>query len=222
VAKVSAPREETEAEQRLVLHTVEWEEYRAIAAALGERRVRLTYDGENLELMAVSRLREKLSRLLGRLVIALTEELGKPIDSAGSATLERPDTGRALEADECFYLGNEPAMRARDQIDLTKDPPPDLAIDVDITRDSLSRLGIYAALGVVEVWRFTGDRLHVYHLSAAGRYDEANRSQHFPGLPPAEIVAVMQRRTQMDENSLVRSFREWVRQQIATNWQRPA
>src|SRR5262245_52608801 len=139
-------------QQRLVLRGVDWPRYQAIIRALGERSLRLAYDGENLELMTVSRLHDKLSRLLGRFLVVLTEELGLPLDSAGSVTLEKEDVQRGIEADESFYITNEPLIRDKDEIDLATDPPPDLAVEIDISRSSLNRLAIHAALRIPEVW----------------------------------------------------------------------
>ncbi len=143
-------------EQRLRLGAVEWSSYRAIADALRGRHVRVTYDQGNLELMTISRLHAQLSRLLGRLVFVLAEEAGKTLSSAGDMTCEREDLGRAVEPDECFYIDNEPRMRGKVEIDLSVDPPPDLAIEVEVSRSAASRLPIYAALGVPEVWRYDG------------------------------------------------------------------
>ncbi len=209
-------------EPRFLLRDVDWETYRALADALGERHVRLAYDGESLELMTVSRLHDKLSRLVGRLLAALTEELDLPFDSAGSLTLEREDLRRGLEPDECFYLENEPRVRDKDEIDLATDPPPDLAVEIDVSRSSLNRMSIYASLGVPEVWRFDGATLRVYRLSAGRAYEVAERSRHFPFLPLGEFVATLKRRGEMDETKLVKSFRAWVREQIALGWSPPS
>ena len=202
-------------EQRFVLRGVDWSGFRTLAEALGERRVRLAYDGESLELMTVSRIHEKWSRLFGRLIVALTEELGLPIDSAGSPTLDREDVRRGLEPDECFYLQNEPLVRAKDDIDLAVDPPPDLAIEIDISQSSLNRLQIYQALAIPEVWRFDGQVLEIHRRGPDGRYALAECSGHFPFLPLSELVAFLQQHRQMDENSLIRSFRVWIRELVA-------
>jgi Uma2 family endonuclease len=208
-------------EQRFVVRAVDWPTYRAVTDALGERRLRLAYDGENLEIMTVSRLHDKLSRLLGRLLAALTEELDVPFDSAGSTTLEREDLARALEPDECYYLGNEAAVRNKEEIDLSVDPPPDLAVEIDISRSSLNRMGIYANLGVPEVWRYDGEVLRVYRLTPDRTYVTVERSQHFPFLPLPEVVGFLRRWGEMDETRLIKSFRAWVREQISRGWQAP-
>jgi len=207
--------------QRFVLRTADWNSYRAFIDLLGESHVRLTYDRGNLELMTLSHFHEWLSKLIGRLVEALTEELDLPLHSAGSTTLDREDLDRGLEPDQCYYLENEPRVRGRDQIDLRTDPPPDLAIEVEVSRTALNRLSIYAALGIPEVWRFDGETLHVLRLSESGTYEETERSPHFPFLPLSEVIAVIGRRHEMSETSLLRSFRAWVREQIPGGWQLP-
>jgi Uma2 family endonuclease len=206
-------------EQRFVLRGADWQTYQGILKALGERPVRVTYDRGRLELMTLSHGHERCSKLLGRFVEALTEELDLPIQSGGSTTLSREDLDRGLEPDQCYYLESEPLVRDKDEIDLTTDPPPDLAIEVDVTRSSVSRLGIYAALGVPEVWRFDGETLRVYLRGADGQYTATDRSRHFPFLSLPQVVAFLQQRTQLNETSLVRSFRTWVRELLASGGQ---
>ena len=54
-------------------------------------------------------------------------------------------------------------------IDLTLDPPPDLAIEIDMTSPSIPRLPIYCALGIPEVWRFDGETMVLLAL-VNGKY----------------------------------------------------
>jgi Uma2 family endonuclease len=200
--------------QRLVLRDIDWPTYRTIADALKGRHVRLTYDRGTLEFMTISHPHGNLSRLLGRLIVVLTEELGMPVQSCGDMPCDREDLERALEPDESYYLRNEPLVRGKEEIDLTTDPPPDLAVEIDVTRNSRRRLGVYAALGVPEVWRFDGEALEVHRLGPGGQYTVSDTSGHFPQVPVQELAAFLRQRTQADENSLVRSFRDWVRQQV--------
>ena len=205
--------------QRFVLRTADWDSYRAFIDLLGQSHVRLTYDRGNLELMTVSYLHEWLKKLLGRFIEILSEELNLHLRSVGSTTLDRAELDRGLEPDQCYYLENEPKVRGRDEIDLNVDPPPDLAVEIEVSRSVLNRLSVYAALRIPEVWRFDGETLHILRLTAAGDYVEVNRSPHFPQLPPAELTAFLGRRHEMSETELVRSFRQWVREQIAGGWQ---
>jgi Uma2 family endonuclease len=202
------------AEQRFLLRNVSWRTYEAFLAELGDRPVRLTYDQGNLELMSPSRDHEKCKSLLGRMVEILTEELNVAIESGGSTTLRREMLDRGLEPDECYYIQHESLIRGRREIDLTIDPPPDLAIEIDITKSSLNRMGIYAALRVPEVWRFDGAILTVYALGGDGQYSPCDRSPTFPFLPLGEVARFLALRDTMDETTWARSFRAWVRSEI--------
>ncbi len=202
-------------EQRFVLPAVDWTTYQAISKALTGRHVRLSYDGENLEFMTISPTHGNYSRLLGRFVVVLTEEAGLPLKSFGDMTCEREGVGQGLEPDECFYITNEPSVRENERIDLTFDPPPDLALEIDISRSSRDRMVIYAALQVPEVWRFNGDKLVACGLGEDGRYSTVDHSRYFPKVPVAELANFLKRRAQTDENTLVGRFRAWARQQVA-------
>jgi Uma2 family endonuclease len=220
MATVSPPIEEAAqapSEQRFLLRAVDWKTYRAISRALEGRHLRLTYDRGNLEFMTISSTHGNYSRLLGRLIFVLAEEYGLPISSFGDMTCDREDLDRGAEPDECFYLENEPRIRGREEIDLTTDPPPELIVEIDISRSSRNRLSIYAAMGVPEVWQFNGETLRVHQRGADGQYAVSDHSRHFPSLPVGELSAFLHRRTQMDEVSLVRSFRAWVRDHLARN-----
>ena len=140
-----------------------------------------------------------------------TEELGIPISSASSTTLKAEWKERGLEADESYYVANEPRVRGRDEIDLRVDPPPDLAIEVDISTSSLDQLSIYADLGVPEVWLCDGTTLKVYQLQPDGTYAQQARSPSFPFLPLEEIERFLARRDETDETTWIRSFRAWVK-----------
>jgi Uma2 family endonuclease len=213
VATVQSP-----AEQRFVLRNVDWQRYVAISDAIGEVHVRVTYDRGNLELMTVSHGHERWGKLLDRFFAVLVEELSMPCQSGGSTTFRREDLERGIEPDDCYYLDNEPLVRDKDEIDLTIDPPPDLAFEIDISRSSLNRMGIYAAIRVPEVWRFDSEVLRVYHLTDEGRYVEVDRSRYFPFLSLRDLEAFLHRRGEMDETSLIKTFRLWVRDQMARGW----
>jgi len=141
----------------------------------------------------------------------MTEVLAIPISSAGSTTLKAEWEERGLEADESYYIANESRVRGRDEIDLRVDPPPDLAIEVDISSSSLDQLSIYADLGVPEVWLYDGSLLKVHQLQSDGKYVQQARSPAFPFLPLEEIERFLARRNDTDETTWIRSFRAWVK-----------
>src|SRR5438445_2046967 len=139
---------------RLVLGAMDWRNYGRLLRILADRRaIRVTYDRGTLEIMTLSYEHESLGYLSARLIDALTEELSLPVKGGGSTTFRHRKLRRGLEPDACWWITNEPLIRGKHRIDLQADPPPDLALEVDITRSSLNRLKIYAALRIPEVWR---------------------------------------------------------------------
>jgi len=161
--------------------------------------------------MSPSREHERLKTLIGRMIETMTLEWKIPISSGGATTMKSELKQRGLEPDECYYVANELRMRGKDDFDINVDPPPDLVVEVEITRSSLDRMDLYAAFGVPEVWRYDGTTLHVAELQADGTYAAREQSLAFPFLPLAEISRFLHRRNHVDETSLIDSFREWVR-----------
>jgi Uma2 family endonuclease len=203
-------------EQRLILYNVEWKDYLAIGEALlGHPSLRLTYDRGSLEFMTTSPEHEKFKKRLGRLIEALAEEFNLPVDTAGNMTFRRQAVERGMEPDDCFWIANEPRVRARMEWDPDVDPPPDLVLEIEISCNILKRLPVLAALGVPEVWRFDGETLTVHQLQADSTYAPSETSPTFPGVPVAGLVPFALPSESADFPSRVRAFRAWVREQRA-------
>jgi Uma2 family endonuclease len=201
-------------EQRLVLYDIDWQTYEKLLAAFGERPIHLTYDRGMLEIMTLSSRHERIKSWISRSIEAMCLELSIAMAALGSTTYRREDLERGLEPDECYYVQNEPLVRDVDEIDLTRDPPPDLAIEVDISHSSKTRAAIYAAMRVPELWRYNGERLLVFRLRPDGEYELSQQSLCFPFLPLTEFALLLQRPPGVDQTSQVRSFVEWVRSRI--------
>jgi Uma2 family endonuclease len=114
--------------QRLVLHDISWQSYKEICAALPEKYLHLTYDRGTLEFMVLGTAHERFKSLIGLLIFVLAEELNRVIGSFGSFTHQREDLLRGMEPDQCYYLANFVKVQKKRQIDLSLDPPPDLAV----------------------------------------------------------------------------------------------
>jgi Uma2 family endonuclease len=194
-------------EPRVLLRKATWEQYVSLRDVNENRHTRMTFDRGSLELMSPTGIHERVRILIGHCVFVWLEEMQIPSQSRGSTTFRREDLERGLEPDNCFYLQHESAIRDRDEIDLTIDPPPDLAIEVDITSSSINRLSIYAALKVPEVWRWHEDRLQILLLNRDGDYSEVGGSQALPGFPFAQMVEMIQRRMFVDDLTFTREFR---------------
>ena len=200
----------------LRLSAVDWHTYSRLLRAFAERpAIRLAYDRGELEIMTPLLEHDNEGRFLGRLVIVLTEELGLPLKSGGSTTLRRRLRRRGIEADESFWIANAPRMAGRRRLDLRTDPPPDLVIEVNVSRSSLDRLEIYAALGVPEVCALEGDSLTFHALRADGTYENTLASRSFQFVTPGDMMRFLQQSRQgQDENTVVRQFRAWIQARI--------
>jgi Uma2 family endonuclease len=201
----------------LRLSGVDWRTYSRLLRAFAERPgIRLTYDRGELEITSPTLEHDDDGRVLGTFVFVLTEELGLPLKHGGSTTLRRRLRRRGIEADECFWIANAHRMAGKRRLDLRTDPPPDLAVEVDVTRNSLNRMDIYAVLGVPEVWRLDGNTLSFFVLGAGRSYSSAAVSRSFPLVTPADLLGFIQQARQAgDENPVLRQFRAWVRQRVA-------
>jgi Uma2 family endonuclease len=196
----------------VVFDGVSWDDYEAMLRIVGDRPIRVTYDRGRMELMSPLWRHGNVSYLLGRMVDVLTEEWGLPVEAGDPVTFKRQDLDKGAEPDKCYYFGDHAAsVRGKERLEMGVDPPPDLAIEADITHSSLDRLGVYAALGVREVWRFDGQALHFLHLQPDGSYQERDMSLNFPGLPVAEIARFLELARDVDKTAWVRSFRAYLR-----------
>jgi Uma2 family endonuclease len=203
--------------QYLRLSGIDWQTYSRLLRAFAERpAIRITYDRGELEIMSPLLKHDDDGRVMGDLVFVLTEELGLPLKRGGSTTMRRRLKQRGIEADECFWIANAHRMAGKRTLDLRRDPPPDLAIEVDVTHSLLDRLGIYAALKVPELWRLDGDRLTFYVLQPDASYATAEHSLAFPQVAPADFLRFLQQaRRAGEENTVIRKFRSWIRKRQA-------
>jgi Uma2 family endonuclease len=201
-------------ESRVVLHDVSWELYEQLLKQLEEQHVHLTYDNGELELMSPLPRHEHFKVVISRWVFVLTEELSLNFKQLGSMTFRRQDLAKGLEPDDCFWLENEPAVRDKLDFDPLKDPPPDLALEIDITSSSLDREGIYAALGIRELWRYDGKTFRAFQLNRQKKYVRKTKSLNFPNLPLDEFQAFFHRPKGITEGEWTLRFRSWVRKKV--------
>jgi Uma2 family endonuclease len=195
----------------VVLTGVSWSAYLALLGESAEHDGRFAYNEGVLEIMSPSLEHERVKRLIGRLIETLTLELGIELVSASATTFNREDLRKGLEADECYYLANADAVRHKDNIDLSIDPPPDLVVEIDISSRSMDKFPIYAALRVPEIWQYDGDVMRVFGLDN-DRYAESQSSNVLPQAPLRLIAACVRQRTEKGETAIVTAFRQRIRE----------
>jgi Uma2 family endonuclease len=204
------------APQRFVLHGVSWQTYLDLSDSPENEHVRMTYDGGELELMTLSRQHEQYARFLEYLVRVWAEETGATIAACGSMTVRREALDRGFEPDNCYYLSHAAMVRGKKALDFTVDPPPDLAVEIEVTRKSISKMPMYAAFGVPEVWRYDGRILQAYLLGGDGQYRRSPESGCFPLWPFTEVEQLLARLNEADETELAKSFRASARAIVAS------
>jgi Uma2 family endonuclease len=193
------------------LQGISWRTYLELRDSSENLHVRMTYHRGNLEMMAPSKRHEHFGYFLGRLIDVWTEERNIDVQSCRTMTFKREDLQCGLEPDNCYYIAHEAAIRNKDEIDFTVDPPPDLAVEIDLGGGSLDKLEIYAAFRVPEVWRYDGENLYVHIFDAAGKYEDSAECRCLPGLPILEIEKLMLKLGSASDTELARRFRKSVK-----------
>jgi len=195
--------------QQLVMTNVSWQMYEQLLDEFGEKRgSRINYSQGVLEIMVPLPEHEDDKIMIGDFIKVILEELDIEFRSLGSTTFKSQTMNQAIEADDCFYIENEAAVRGKHRLDLIVDPPPDLAIEIDIT--SRTRFNNYQALGVGELWRFNGTKLEINVLES-GQYLKSDESPHFPGFPLTEAIPKYLEQSKIEgRNKTMKAFRAWV------------
>ncbi|MEB3147670.1 MAG: Uma2 family endonuclease [Sphaerospermopsis sp.] len=199
--------------QRVLLENVTWTELEAILDELGEHRAaRIAYDQGILEIMTPLPEHEFDKEIISDLIKALLEELDIEFLSLGSTTFKNQFMQKGIEPDQCFYIKNEGLVRGKKRVDLTVDPPPDLALEIDVT--SRTHPNIYQALKVPELWRFENGKLQI-NILVDGNYVVSQSSLNFPGLPLIDMIPRYLESSGINgRNATIKRFRNWVREQL--------
>ncbi|WP_414527131.1 Uma2 family endonuclease [Nodularia chucula] len=196
---------------RVVLYNISWQQFENLLQDLGESRAaRIAYDCGILEIMTPLPEHEYYKKTLSIAIEDIALELDLKYESYGSTTWKQQSRMAGLEPDDCFYFQNEAAIRGKLDLDLNQDPPPDLALEIDVTSKSLNRLPIYARLGVPEVWCYDSGELKIYLLQN-GEYIESETSLVFPSLPIRELPRLIEEYRTEGRRAMRKAVRDWVK-----------
>ncbi len=192
--------------RQILIDLVSWQQFESILTELGERRAaRVSYSNGTLEIMVPLPEHEKAKEIIGDIIKMLLTERELDYDALGSTTLKNERMTQAVEPDACFYIQNQRLTIGKNRLDLSIDPPPDLAIEIDLT--SRTQLDNYRSLGVPELWRYDRQGLHIY-LLRSGEYLESVVSDIFLDLPVVELVnRCVQRSQEIGSSQAMRELR---------------
>ncbi len=200
-------------ENRVALHGLNWNRYQQILQALPQTRAaRLTYSLGILEISIPLEDHEQAGEIISLFIRILAVELGFRLKSMGSTTLNREDLDRGAEPDKAFYIQNQSVVAGR-IVDLQRDPPPDLVVEVDITHTDIDKNRFYAAMGVPEFWRFDGRLLRIYRLQEDD-YTEVDNSSAFSLVTKEDLYQFIDECKQ-DEVAAEVKFRAWVKEKVS-------
>ena len=177
----------TDVVERVILHGISWETYERILAEYEDvSNPHFAYCDGDLEIMVLGFQHETYKTKLSELVTEIARVLEIDYETAGSTTFRKEKKKKGFEGDSTFYFENAELVRAKKEIDLSKDPPPELVIEIDITHGSLPRFPIFAGIGIKEIWRFDGEDVKIYRLENEN-YKQVSESVCLQGIK-SEIV----------------------------------
>ncbi len=203
-------------DQWVVFDDVPWETYLSLLQSRGERHVRLTFHRGVLEILTLSKLHEILSEVLDNFVKVLVKEYGLEVQSVGSMTMHSEELQSGGEADKAYYIRHEEIVRDREKYDPVIDPPPDLAVEVDLSSRSTRRMLVFAELGIPELWQYDGERLVFKSLGDDDVYHPIEQSLAFAGLASTDLQSFVDRRGTVGEIALDDELAKWVRASLKT------
>jgi Uma2 family endonuclease len=192
---------------------VPWAVYTGLVELRDEARsgLRITFDQGRIEIVSPKYRHEKPVLRLALIISSLAAEFGLKLVSARTTTLQQEQTERGLEPDDCFYIANAQAILGLEDIDLAIHPPPDIAIEVDVSRSSVSKEAIYASMRVPELWRHDQREVTIRVLNADLSYETSTHSRSFPLAEAKDFVPLLDATRLLDDLDAADHFRAWAR-----------
>ena len=167
-----------EAGSEIILRHKTWEDYEDLLAIRQDKNLsKLYFNAKTQEIRLISPLASHGKRVdtLRDLVKALLNFEGKDWECFDPIPLKQLQRA-GVEPDTCFYIENRQVILGKERINLTVDPPPDLAIEVDFT--SVTNLGSYTPLASPELWIYSPGDLKIY-IFENDDYQEKSQSNLF-------------------------------------------
>ena len=182
------------------------DDYEELLAQIGDRSIpRIRLREQNILLMSPLPKHGKEIYIITNLVNALLLDQGRDWEGFHPITLRRGNEA-GLEPDVCFYIDNYQAILGKQKLDLDIDPPPDLAIEIDVT--SFTRINDYIPLAIPEVWIYKQGELKIYQFQD-NKYWETDKSQIFPDFPVKQTIPqYVDRAWQVGSSVALREFNQ--------------
>ncbi len=199
--------------QQLLLEDISWRQFEGILEDLGEHRsARVSYSYGYLEIMVPLPEHEKAKETISDTIKILLDHLNINYDALGSTTLKNERMNQGVEPDACFYIQNQAFVIGKNRLDMNLDPPPDLALEIDLT--SRTSLENYQILSVPELWRYGKQGLQI-NILQDDKYIQSDFSSIFPGLPIIDLInRYVQQSQALGGSQAIRAFKQWVKDNL--------
>ena len=197
---------------RISIPNLTWQDFEQILLDAGERRnTRMTYYKGTLEIMSPLALHERPHRIIADIVKTILEMQERDWEDFGSTTFKRPDIA-GVEPDTCFYVQNAELVRDCTNMNLAIYPPPDLAIESDVT--SKTALNAYVSILVPEVWIYSDRRLAI-HILQGDHYIQTDTSLLFPNLSLTELIpSLVEQAIKLGTSRMLRSLKSQLKEML--------
>jgi Uma2 family endonuclease len=200
-----------EPDQTVILRGIHWDTYERLLADQQESSgTRLNFDCGTLEIVSPSSEHEQLKETITLLFQLMASELEIDVVAAGSTTFRRKDLRKGFEPDASFYIRNAQAVRKRPQIDLRRDPPPDVVVEIEITSPAIDKLSIFAAAAVPEVWLYRDDRVEILALESK-TYQKKMESSFLPVVTDEVLTSFVRSSRTMTSVEWIKAVRTWAK-----------
>ncbi|AFY38293.1 protein of unknown function DUF820 [[Leptolyngbya] sp. PCC 7376] len=197
---------------RVLLQNIGWQQFENILLELGETRgSRIAYCDGTLEIMTPLPEHEYYKEVISDALKEYADASDIDYESLGSTTWRKQLKMAGLEPDNCFYFQNEPLIRGQLEYDLNQDPPPDLALEIDLTSKSLERFPIYARLGVPEIWSYEEGKITIYLLKN-NEYQISENSLALPRISVDKMMDLIEDNRPLGRRAIRKAIRAWAKQ----------
>lgn len=202
----------TNESRTILLNDISWNEYEMFLKDFEERAGwRLAYDGGKLEIMPPTPEHEEYSFSFHDFIRAYCDEFDINLEGRRSTTFRRKFLEKGVEPDECYYVQSA-AKIAGKQLPTKDFPMPDIAVEIDVTTESLDKFPIYAALEVSEIWIYDGETVSFYELEAEN-YHQIGHSRALPLLSAETLTGFLKMSRTKGQTFALKSFRGWLKEQ---------
>jgi Uma2 family endonuclease len=194
-----------------LFENVDWEFYEKTLKQLERagQHARVTYDEGRMEIMMKSGWHEVLKTAIARVLEHYSFVADIAIQGLGESTCKDAEKKKGLEPDECYYITNKMLLDSDGYLDLENGPPPDLAIEAEISQTAIPKQPIYARLGVPELWRANFEGITVLRLEG-NDYVPREASSYFPQLDMKDFFRFVKVAME-NQHQAVKEFDAWLR-----------